>query len=82
MAQNHMLKLKQPSTHKFPELLPVTQRRGAGLMPFKWVPIAAETSSKCHDRDFGFCPAKSQLYRAEAKPPRGSAESLLLADGR
>jgi hypothetical protein len=44
------------------------------LMTFKWVPIAAETPGRpketpaeSHDRYFGFCPAKSQLYRGVVK---------------
>jgi hypothetical protein len=43
VAQNRKLNLKHPSTHKFPEMLPCDQLKGAGLMTFKWVPIAAET---------------------------------------
>src|SRR5258705_8680340 len=39
-------------------------------MPFKWVPNAAETLTVSHDGYFGFCPAKSQLYRVVVKPPR------------
>ena len=44
MAQNRTLKLKHPSTHRFPDLLPSRGQPGrAGLMPSKWVPIAAAT---------------------------------------
>jgi hypothetical protein len=72
MAQNRMLKLKHPTTHKFPELLPACgQPRGAGLMPFKWVSNAAEIPLKSHDGHFGFCPANSQLYHAVVKPITG-----------
>ena len=36
MAQNRILKLKHPSTHKFPDLfLPAASSDAAGLMPFK-----------------------------------------------
>jgi hypothetical protein len=39
------LKLKHPSTHTFPDLLPARGRSWrAGLMPFKLVPNAAETA--------------------------------------
>ncbi len=44
MAQNRTLKLKHPSTHKFPDLFPSRGQPGrAGLMPSKWVSNAAET---------------------------------------
>jgi hypothetical protein len=44
VAQNRILELKQPSTHKFPDKVPDHAQLGhAGLMPFKWVPNAAET---------------------------------------
>jgi hypothetical protein len=46
VAQNRKLKLKHPSTHKFPEMLPVASPKRAGLMTIKWVPIAAETLAK------------------------------------
>jgi hypothetical protein len=43
VAQNRGLKLKHTSTHKFPDLfLLAASADAAGLMPFKWVPIAAE----------------------------------------
>jgi hypothetical protein len=72
VAQNGIVKLKHPSTHKFPEMLPAYgQLWRAGVMPTKWVPIAAETPLESHDAYFGFCPAKSQLYRGVVKPPRG-----------
>jgi hypothetical protein len=44
MAQNRTLKLKHPSTHRFPDLFPFRGQPGrAGLMPSKWVPNAAAT---------------------------------------
>src|SRR5216683_1749112 len=52
-------------------------------MTFKWVPIAAETlrtpkeiPSNSHDKYFGFCPAKSQLYRSVVKPRGGTARIM------
>jgi hypothetical protein len=46
------------------------------LMPSKWVPNAAETTgdlAESHDRNFEFCPAKSQLYHGGGKTAAGSA---------
>jgi hypothetical protein len=54
-------------------------------MPFKWVPIAAETRPESHGRQFGFCPVKPQLYRFVVKPLGQKivvARNLLLADGQ
>jgi len=50
VAQNRKLKLKHPSTHKFPEMFACGQLKGAGLMTIKWVPIAAETPPKCQGK--------------------------------
>jgi hypothetical protein len=50
VAQNRKLKLKHPSTHKFPEMLPVASPKRAGLMTIKWVPIAAEIQPKCQGK--------------------------------
>src|SRR5580704_19281291 len=44
-------------------------------MPFKWVPNTAETHPDSHDGHFGFCPAKSQLYRVVVKPAHGKSKS-------
>jgi hypothetical protein len=42
--QNRILDHKQPTTHKFPDLLRSLRQPGrAGLLPFKWVPNAAKT---------------------------------------
>jgi hypothetical protein len=53
------------------------------VMPIKWVPNAAamlgnipreiprKFQEKSHDAYFGFCPAKSQLYRFVVKPVAG-----------
>jgi hypothetical protein len=70
MAQNRILKLKHPSTHKIPDVLPGRGPRWLVLMPSKWVPNAAETLTKSHDGHFGFCPAKSQLYRGSENSPQ------------
>jgi hypothetical protein len=46
MAQNRTLKLKHPSTHRFPDLFSSRGQPGrAGLMPSKWVPNAAATAA-------------------------------------
>jgi hypothetical protein len=84
VTQDCILKLKHSTTHKFPDdclpaaalirnlpdpqLNPNLHRVLAGLMPFKWVPNAAETLADSHDGHFGFCPANSQLYRVVVKP--------------
>jgi hypothetical protein len=75
VAQNRILKLKHPSTHKIPDVLPAFGSRRPILMPFKWVSNAAETLANFHDGHFEFCPAMSQLYRAATKPPHDSAHS-------
>jgi hypothetical protein len=75
VAQHRILKLKHPSTHTFPDMLPAFGSRRPNLMPFKWVSNAAETLANFHDGHFEFCPAKSQLYRAATKPPHDSARS-------
>src|SRR6202021_386176 len=76
VAQNRSLKLKHTSTHRFPDKLPTCGQPGhAGLMPFNWVPNTAETVPDSHDGHFGFCPAKSQLYRAVVKQARGKPRS-------
>src|SRR5450432_3488105 len=70
MAQNPNFQLQHPSTHKIPDFLPACRPAAVTmLMTFKWVPIAAArpkgrhpTPAESHDRYFGFCPAKSQLY--------------------
>jgi hypothetical protein len=57
----------------------------ARVMPSKSVSSAAETLAKSHDRNFGFCPANSQLYRGSAKLSQdnhGIDRFSLLADGR
>ena len=43
MAQNRILKLKHPSTHKIPDVLPARGPRWLVVMPFKLVPNTAET---------------------------------------
>jgi hypothetical protein len=54
-------------------------------MPLKWVSIAADERAESHGRQFGFCPAKLQLYRFVVKPACQKAvvaSKLPLADGR
>jgi hypothetical protein len=49
------------------------------LMTFNWVPNAAKmprTPAESHDVYFGFCPAKSQLYRGVVKCRKAFAGSL------
>jgi hypothetical protein len=69
VAQNRLSWTKHPTTHAFPDFFRVT----AGLLPSKWVPNAAETPADSHAGYFGFCPAKSQLYRVVVKSPQGMA---------
>lgn len=80
VTQNRTLKLKHPSTHRFPDLLPACawpQPAPAGLMPFKWVSNAAETLPVSHDGHLRFCPANSQLYRVVVKPRRDFGRATL-----
>jgi hypothetical protein len=72
MAQNRIFEIKPTSTHTIPDLFPARiQRPVARLLPSKWVPNAAETATDSHAGYFGFCPAKSQLYRLVVKSPQG-----------
>jgi hypothetical protein len=76
--QNRILDQKQPSAHKFPDLLRSLRQPGrAGLMPFNWDPNAAETPADSHDGHFEFCPANSQLYRVVVKPGRAKARDCV-----
>jgi hypothetical protein len=43
----------------------------SGLLPPKLDSNAADSLNDSNDRYFGFCPAKSQLYRAVVKLPQG-----------
>jgi hypothetical protein len=85
MAQDRDFELKHPSTHTYPDRFPAQHiiSNGDGVMPSKWVSSAAETLAESHDRNFRFCPAKSQLYRNSAKLSQdnlGIARLVLLAD--
>jgi len=78
VAQDRILKLVHPTTHRFPDLFSACCLSGPA-MAASWLisgwldavqigPQCGGDACKFHDGHFGFCPASSQLYRVVVKP--------------
>src|SRR5713101_5330975 len=89
MAQNRTFWIKHPSTHTFPDMFSAREtnfgRPEAWLDAVQMGPQCGGDLRNFHDGYFGFCPAKSQLYRGVVKLPQDKADIAripLLADAR
>jgi hypothetical protein len=85
-TRNRILKLEHPLTHKVPDFAACLRHTLARpLMPFKWVPIAAETHRNPMADNLDFVQQSRNFIALLVKPPRQNsvvAHNLLLADGQ